>query len=258
MFEIIGKKLCVRLLTLGTLIICLLVLTYRENLAQYMNTPQQQTVPEVSVKEQPDSPLLISVLTYNSSDPRTPEIIFLLTNRNIKPIRAYTIAQETSKGTNKSSSATFADMNSTTAMLQPGRYINDSITYEPLSEVTSRVTLAVDLVEFSDGTTWGPDTHKFTEHLAGRRAGAHEVSKHIIHAYKIGGLAAVHKLFEANSTDITPPSGHSERWEEGFRSGSSFLAHRLKRLLESGDASKSKAELRKLSEKLEGERGDAK
>jgi len=251
MSELGSKRLYVKLLTLGILVVCLLALTHRENLAQYLNTPRQQkTVPEVSIREQSDAPLLISVLTYDSSDPRTPEIIFLLTNRSTRPIRAYTIAQETLKGTNKSGSATFADMDSTTAMLQPGQFNNDSITYEPLSEVTSQVTLSVDLVEFSDSRTWGPDTHKFAEHLAGRRAGAREVSKRILHVYKTGGLAAVHKLFEANSTDITPPSGNSERWEEGFRSGSRFLSNRLKRLLESGDTNKSKDELRKLSEKL--------
>jgi len=244
-----GKQsVFVRILILGVLTTCLVLLSSGGKIAGNISS-QKASVPSVSVQPQSNAPLRINVLSYDSSDPRTPEIIYEVTNVSAKPIRAYTVSQETLRGTEKSEGSVLSDLDLSAAVLQPGQYSTESITYQPLSEKPSQVTLSVDFVEFADGTTWGPNLYKSADMLAGQRAGAREARKRILQVYKSGGLQAALKLIETDSDSVTPPSGRTPEWEEGFRYGYSFLSKRLKRIFDSGDTNKIEAEVRRLSEK---------
>lgn len=243
-------KLCVKFLTL---VACLLLLSSRENLAHYLSLTQQlAAVPVISVQSQPDAPLCISVLSYDSSDTRVPVITFQLTNVGNKLIRAYAVTQETLRGTEKSRGLILADMDSTNAILHLGQLTTESIVYPPLSERISQITLSVDFVEFTDGTTWGPNLSKSIETLTGRRAGVREANKHLLQLYKSGGVKAVIKHLEAGEVSLVLPPGHSPEWEESFRNGSGFTARRLKRILSNGGVEQVEAQLRRLVDKLAG------
>jgi hypothetical protein len=89
------QRLCIQISTIVTFVTCLVLLSNGENLARYLNrVGQKATVPVISVQQQPEVPLRISILTYDSSDLRSPEIIYELTNISAKPIRAYVVNQD--------------------------------------------------------------------------------------------------------------------------------------------------------------------
>ena len=247
---IVSEKynLFVRISVLCVLTACLLLLAGRGEMAGSISE-QKASVPSLAVQPQPDSPLRINILSYDSSDPRTPEITYEVINTSVKPVSAYTISQETVRGNEKSSGTLLSDLALSNVVLNPGQYFTESITYQPLSDKPSQVTLSVDFVEFNDGATWGPNLYKSNEMLAGQRAGAREARKQILTVYKAMGLQEALKHVEAHPTSDAPPPGFSPNWEDGFRHGYSFASTRLRGILNSGDMKKIEAELRRLSEK---------
>lgn len=237
-----------KILALGVLVTCLVSLTNRREIAGSTND-QKASVPSLSVQSQPDSPLRINILSYDSSDPRTPEVIYEVINISTKPISAYTVSQETVRGNEKSRGTLLSDLALSNIVLQPGEYSTESITYQPLSDKPSQVTLSVDFVEFDDGATWGPNLYKSDAVFAGQHAGAREARKQILTVYKSRGLQEALKYIETNPGGDAPSLGFSPDWEGGFKRGYSFTSKRLKVMLNSGDMKKVEAELRQLSEK---------
>jgi hypothetical protein len=82
----------------------------------------------------------------------------------------------------------------------------------------SEVLLSIDFVEFEDGTTWGADTFKMSEKLAGRRAGGKAALDKLRVLAKARGLKVVVGSLEENMEMAAPSSG-SELWKEGFNEG---------------------------------------
>lgn len=247
--------LLTKLVTLGVLITCTVLLTGGVNLVGYINTrAQQATDPKISVKDQSDAPIRLTVLTSDSSDPNAQSILVEVTNVGTKAIRAYAISQETTRGLEKSSGFMLADMGIIGEPLQSGQYSTDSVAYTPFSDGTSYVSLIVDFVEFEDGTVWGPDAEKSSEMLAGRRAGEREAGKRLVKFYKETGIQRALKALDESSLETVPPQGHTPEWEEGFSSGQRAIPQRLKRAMSKGGAVKVEKELRKLSEKLAGDK----
>lgn len=241
------QRVAFQMLALGSLLTCLFLLPGAEKLAQQREAGRTAADTEISVLPQPDAPLRISVLSHNPADPRAPEIVFQLTNIGARPIRAYSIVQETVRGGEKSSGFVLTDVDSANVTLQPGQYLTDKITYEPLSEVSSQVTLSVDLVEYSDGALWGADLRKSAEVLSGRRAGVREAQQRILGVYKSEGLRAAIKSLRADAADAEPPAGGSAKRADGYRHGFSHATGRLRRLLDKSGEKQLEAELRRLS-----------
>jgi hypothetical protein len=240
----------VKFLTLGVVTACLALLSFGENLASYVAKSQQALVPEVSVSAQANAPLRINVLSYNSSDPQNPEVVFEVTNVGDKPIGAYAFRQVTRKGTEKTSGSTLTFMDSVETFLQPGQYRTESISYQPLSQITGQVVLSIDFVEFVDGTSWGPNLAKSAELVAGRRAAMREEAASLLRVYERDGLQAVIKIIKANTADITPPANDSPEWKAGFRHGVGSVSKRLKRILDKDGPPRVEIELRRLSDRL--------
>lgn len=233
-------------LALGLLITCLILLYGGRNLARNAGLAGQKiTDSELSVLPQPDAPLRISPQSHDTSDPRTPEIIFQLMNVGDKPVRAYSIVQVTKRGEDRSVSFLLSD-GETRAIVQPGQYITDSITYNSLTDVRSHVTLSIDIVEFSDGTLWGPNARKSAELLKGRRAGVRDARGRISAAYKSDGLDAAIKALEIDSSDSGEKNSDSTEWDEGYRLGYSQATNRLRRLLDKSGKGQLEDELRRL------------
>ncbi|MDQ3254939.1 MAG: motile sperm domain-containing protein [Acidobacteriota bacterium] len=246
------QRLFIKFLTLVVLVICLSFLSYGENFVVFTTELQTKT-PTMSVQSSSDTPLLISSLRFDPSEPRAPEITFEITNVSSNPIRAYAIREVTTKDTLKgeSGSAMIADMDSTNAILQPGQTITDSIIHQALSKETSDIKIIVDFIEFTDGTTWGPDLYKSAERLAGRRAGVSEANKRLYKILETKGVQAVMNAIDTGVLNFEPSTSHSSIWEESFRSGLNATSTRLKRALDKGGLTQVELELRQLFAKSE-------
>jgi|SRR5215207_5595091 len=248
-----GLRLFSKFLTLGLLITCIFLLTRGIDLTGHASAPvRQANATQVSVKPQPDGPLRLSVVSYDSSDPQSPAVRVEVTNAGAKVIRAYSISQETTTGDEKSSSVLFSDTGVLGQGIQAGQQSTDELPYPSAWGADSRMALAIDLVEFTDGTTWGPDEEKSTEILAGRRAGERQAARRLLKLYKEKGLQETLNSLGDRSSDVPPPEGYPAQWGEGFRSGQSAMAGRLKRAMSSGGTGHVEEELRKLSEKFKG------
>jgi hypothetical protein len=89
------------------------------------------------------------------------------------------------------------------------------------------VELAVDFVEFADGTRWGDDTGKSGEMLDGLRAGGKAAIKRYREVLANEGADGVERALEV--LNLTPPESQNKsvKWVDGFNSGISTVKSRL-------------------------------
>ena len=248
-----GLRLTSKLLTLGLLVTCTVLLTHDGDLTHHVRARvRQAAASRVSVKLQPDAPLRLSILSDNTSNRNDRSITVEVTNAGTKAIRAYSISQETTKDNEKSNWLLFSDTGVLSEGLQAGQYSTDELSCPSSWDEDSRMSLAIDLVEFADGTIWGPDSEKSSEILAGRRAGEREAGKRLLKLYKEKGIQETIKSLEARSSEAQAPDGYSPEWKEGFQNGQSGMARRLKAAKGRGGTKQVEEELRKISEKFGG------
>jgi len=115
------------------------------------------------------------------------------------------------------------------------------------------LTLSIDYVEFTDGTTWGKNTQRTAENIAGQREGRRQTAKKLREIFDNQGVGAVAGLVTQQGAEVVgPPAGRSPEWEYGFRVGHNSVLYHLKTAYEKGGAHNLTAELRKQSEGAEG------
>lgn len=115
-------------------------------------------------------------------------------------------------------------------MLQPSQITDVSLAYNP-EKLPESVKMAVDFVEFSDGTTTGPDTHNSRDKLAGQREGARREKQRLRDLLKSkGSTALLDSVSNESAGDPEPAeiSKHSEAWLQGFHIGVGSIRHRIK------------------------------
>jgi len=215
-----------RLLTLS------LIAAFAATLAAGTSLAAQETVrrssDRVSVRPQPDAPLRISAVTDNSDDREAPLVGFLVENVAGKPIQAYWISYDTRTHGVDVTLGVGRNAGTKDQVLPPGKRREEGV----LNRDRERIVLSVDFVEFSDGTTWGADTSKYAEGLAGQRAGARAESERLLKLLETGGLPAV---VEAAGKGVGPAGRAAEsRDEHSFLSGVRAVRLRVLQAYQSG------------------------
>lgn len=212
---------------LGLVIIVLANNTFAQP-SQQNNSPVSPEPPQVQIEIQPDSPLRISaVKTQWVSERRGIELYITVENINGKDISAY--ATRDTKNGDAANSCLLIRAASPGKVLRPARSEGrttwrgyDSLAPEPLRRF-------VDFVEFTDGTTWGPDLCQSAESLAGQRAGAREARKMFREKFATAGADGVIELLKSWLPPTEPPPDQSPAWRAGFGSGFSSYDYRLRR-----------------------------
>jgi len=212
----------------------------------------------VSVEPQLDVPLDISSVRIDSTQPDylRPDFVVVsvsavLTNISHATIDALAVSHGTRGETGKSG-VMFANILSLDQVLQPGQSKTLTLVTKPQQELALGLTLAVDFVEFTDGTTWGADKFNSAEQLAGQRAGAATEKATLFKLLKERGLTDVVNRLTTDSPNIFTPSGHTAQWEDGFRMGSAILRNRLHHAHEKGGAPQLEVELQQPYDALQG------
>ncbi|HEY9404895.1 MAG TPA: hypothetical protein VIQ24_19720 [Pyrinomonadaceae bacterium] len=234
------KKIALKCFTLLTLILCLFFFSKdstKSLLAFTQKGREQRSAPSITVSAQADSPLRILSTEVVSANSQNFRIIATVQNQSTKEIRAYAISSEVAGSTIQVGQVQFMNLTQQTEIWQPSQIKTVEVNSSSNEQIV-KVNLMVDFVECSDGTTWGPDTHKSSDILAGQRAGARLEKQRLRQLLKEKGQqAVVDDLQKSITTDLktTPDRERSSVWIEGFRSGASAVRGRLKRALQSGD-----------------------
>jgi hypothetical protein len=206
----------------------------------------------VSIYPQPDSPLqLTNVVTKlrTSIDDKGQEwnmltVEFVSRNVSDRTIRAYTIQQFQGESDEIVGMTQFSYAASPSGFIKPNQSRNEEIGECGYTKIPSNIKLAVDFVEFSDGSTWGKDVSKSAEQLAGVRAAAKASLEYLKRINDQNSIEAIIKALD-KTKNFTPPENQSEIWKRGFRSGTNNTKYRIKRAYENEGIKGAKAELQK-------------
>lgn len=194
------------------------------------STTQTAQSPAVSVAEQQDAPLTISVKGHDVSDPSAPQVKYKVQNISNKAVRAYTILEELMKSNGgRVTGGNVVNFSKEPKFLRPTQTRIETCDLSSPGDPVTGVTLVVDYVEFGDGTTWGKDTRRSAEYLAGQREGWKGAIKKIQEIREREGDYVVEELLRIKDGQVASPSaGHSAEWEYGFRVGHNSALHQLR------------------------------
>jgi hypothetical protein len=184
----------------------------------------------ISAQWQPDSPLQISAVTNRSPDPQKLDITFAVANTANKAIRAYAIKHEVGCcGSNGSQmrGSSLSNILSVDKLFLPGQVRSEEIGNEWSGSPYEKVTLSIDFVEFTDGSTWGPDISKSRERLEGMREGIKAAKTVLLKLFSEKGSQAAVELIESDMNLLPPEQNHSQAWVTGFQTGVKSMSARL-------------------------------
>lgn len=264
MTRILQHRLSLRLIALTVLIVCLVIIS-RKNSDAHLTTTTPQKKPQpadtrppiVTVQSQMGTPLVLSARRIVGGNEEYSEIAFDLVNVSDKPIRAYAIKQEVAvAGTPRSGTALFINLDLSNSPRLPINQITTTFnTFDLIpSKEAQQVSLSIDYVEFSDGTSWGPDSAKFAVQSAGQRAAMLVLSKRLRSFLSVGDPDEVMRAIETSAASVEPPDRRSDEWKEAFRLARTSIVSRLKRAQTKGGLNQVDRELRRLTESLTGGR----
>lgn len=182
----------------------------------------------VTAADQPDSPLLLVPASVDTSDPLSPRYVYLLTNVSTKPIRAFAVRESVSTDGGLPHVGTeFAHFPEARMFLKPNETRQEEGGRGSTYQVApAGIELAVDFVEFADGTRWGGDAGGSGDRLDGIRAGARAAIAKYRDALDRQGAPG---LEQAMAGPPLAPEGRprSEAWAAGFKNGVSIVNSRL-------------------------------
>jgi len=190
--------------------------------------PAQISLDRVAVQFQPDAPLRISSVVDNSDDAEAPLVNFVVENVGSKPIQAYWISYDTIKHGVNIKLGSGINATSRELVLPPGKRRTTAI----LNRGKEKISLSVDFIEFADGTTWGNDTAKYGESLAGERRGAQAEAERLRKLLETSGLSAVVAAVSERETSLR--SNHFSRSESGSLIGARATRLRVRRAYDKG------------------------
>lgn len=219
-----SRTLVMKLFTLGVLT-CLLVVLADGGRFKLSGATVAQSL-NVTIQPQPESPLQIIAVSILSVDARTPQFEFSVYNAGDKPIRAYTITRSLENDGTRPAGATVTNLLAAHEILQPGQTKKESVTDATREAPVKNLSLAVDFIEFTDGTTWGRDVYNTAERLAGQRAGGRAAAEYFKRALAKKGPSPLAELL-GSEAELPIPEGHSPAWADGFRAGVGLIRVRL-------------------------------
>lgn len=180
-------------------------------------TTQDQVV-NISVQPQAESPLILTIISITPSTLRTPEFNYEVLNISPKAVSAYAIRRDAVIGNSQNSGVTLTSMRAVSSLLYPQARLEESFMGVTYAADVGEIKLSVDFVEFEDGTTWGADTFKMSEKLAGRRAGGQATLKKLRELSKTQGMEATINILEGDIA-VTVQPDKTKLWREGFDEG---------------------------------------
>ncbi len=221
---------------------------------------------EVSIYPQTDSPLQISNVIQRSekaTDDTGREwekliVNFTLQNVSDKTIRAYTLREFSGAFDTDLGGVLSSYKLSGAGIFTPNQFSNEQIGESSSTLVTpgsarvrERFKLAVDFIEFTDGSTWGKDLSNSAQQIAGIKTGIKKILESLKEPNRQGGIKAVIKTLN-EMKELSPPDEQSATWKRGFRGGANSIKSIIKRAYEAGGNKNAEIEFQKYSDAYSG------
>lgn len=231
------RKLALKVLALTVCTLSLFLFSRGSLTAVRVSSEAAQRRLDVSTEAQEGAPLRVISSEIKSSEPRNFNLQVMFQNQSPKEIRAYAITSYTSTEKEQNGYTQFMNLTQRSGAWHPTEVRAVSVS-DTRDDAIVSVRLAVDFVEFSDGTKWGPDGQHSGDLLSGQRAGAKAERERIRQLLKGKGRAAV--INDLQTEELRDPptavrADHSAQWLEGFRSGAGSIRWRLRQALQSRD-----------------------
>ena len=173
----------------------------------------------VKITQQKDSPVLISLTEIFARNPLKPQISLKVENICRHDIRAIAIRYEVITEKGAQGGPVFGDLYYPFVIMKPGQWQSGIFSPPELTEPIKQISFSIDFVEFDDGTNWGDGSLKYTDWLAGRRAGMAAERELLLKLFATDGLRAVLQEFQKTPYEPVLPAGQSPEWSEKFRAG---------------------------------------
>lgn len=244
-----AKKLALKGFTLLTLLLSLIFFSKDSTKALLVSaqTEQERTSPEIIISSQDDAPLRIISTSVVSAESAHFKLQVMIQNQGPKAIRAYALTSKAASEKGQNGYTDFQNLTRQSSIWQPSAIKVDEVS-DMRNEPIVSVRLTIDFVEFTNGSTWGPDIHHSSDLLTGQREGARIERERIRQLLKSKGPKALgDEIQDADFSRSEALAGenHSERWLEGFHSGVSSIRRRLKGLSSISDVKQVETELSK-------------
>lgn len=180
--------------------------------AQDFNEDYTGQVPvEVKVISQPDCPFQIKVLNVDNSNSRFQLVNYTLQNVSDKSIRAYVIA----------GGKTVTSM-TTTKFFEPYQVETQQWDEERFNiKLNPTISLSVDYVYFTDGSSWGEDKLQMSKHIKQFYSGMKTALNDLTKALQ-GGRMDLMKILDQDSLNIEvpiPQANMDDKSSRGFQTG---------------------------------------
>jgi hypothetical protein len=186
----------------------------------------------------PGCPLLISKTDTDQLTAYDLTFFVVVVNTGLHPITFYTIkyweySRESRMGSGSVSTA-MGVIGSTTPNLGPGETSEAGLGGTSSPQPMDRVEVAVDFVEFADGTRWGPDYSRSAQTLAAMRAGAREAQAYLKGVFQFGGDSGLASAMAAKHLPLEAPKNSKFEWERGFTQGRDAIQRRVRQAMDAG------------------------
>lgn len=176
---------------------------------------------------------------------------FTLQNASDKMIRAYTLPEFSREFDTDLGSVLSSYKLSGAGIFNPNQFSNEQIGESSSTLVTpgsarvrERFKLAVDFIEFTDGSTWGKDLSNSVQQIAGIKTGIKRILESLKEPNRQGGIEAVIKTLN-EIKELSPPDEQSATWKRGFRIGANSIKSHFKRVYETEGKKAAEIELKK-------------
>lgn len=221
-----GKRLAGVLTAAAFNVVLLALLIHLQTFPSAVGAAQ---IPTVAVAAQRDVPLTIFVEGYDFSGSSSLQIRYRVQNANNKAIRAYTILEKIEWDKGATTGASIVNLGEETKFLRPAQSRVETCDLPSQDGPVTRLTLSVDYVEFDDATTWGTDTRRSADYLAGQREGRAATFKKVKELRERNGDPAVEELLKKKDAEVVVlPAARSTEWQYGFRVGHNSALHQLR------------------------------
>lgn len=204
-----------------------------------------QQSPTIILTPQEDSPIQILSTWIASAEPKNFRVVAQVQNQSLKGIRACAFISQTATNKLQNGKVEFMNFALPSTIWLPTAIRTNEFS-DSQEEPINTVRLTVDFVEFTDGTTWGPDSENSRDMLAGQRAGAKLERLRLLQlmlSNNFEGLVRDIQTSDGSKLDSVMKDNHSSRWQHGFSLGVAATRRRVNDVIASGDRGRIKTEL---------------
>ena len=217
--------------------VCAAALLMSKVFSQNSNPEQlspDQTPVVVRALSQPKSPLQITVTDIDNSHPSYQKVLIAVRNSGEKSVRAYVVLVETKSG-GKALMTSFSTRIFQHNQVEPEEFLEERANIKS----NDPISLTIDYVQFTDGTSWGKNTQEKSLEISGILEGRRTAIQHLKQLLVEKDEVSIANLLNQEPSKIVIESSDPAKpltWQKGFQRGYKSVVSAVRRS-QPGDSS---------------------